>query len=179
MAYKITRNVVHNINHSTHRFVDWIIYDVSFINDIQPIYPSVTEQEYYSILNDFSLLIEPLSGWEGFFTNTPGFVSYSYNYNGIPENTGVTNYTQEFLFTDQESYIVWQLQENEKGDTRLSKWRASLEEKSIDYNNVIIEGTQMVNSIIGDTIDMSIVKYLSTKYFILRKTQLSIVHSII
>lgn len=179
MAYKITRNVVHNINHSTHRFVDWIIYNISFNDDIQPIYPSVTEQEYYSILNDFSSLIEPLSGWENFFTDTPGFLSYSYNFNGIPQYLGVTDYEQEFLFTDQESYNAWQLQENEKGDTRVSKWKASLEEKSIDYNNVRLEGTQMINSITGDTFDMPIVKYLSTKYFILRKTQLLIVHSTI
>jgi hypothetical protein len=179
MAYKITRSVVHNTNHNMHKFVDWIIYDISFVNDIQPIYPDVTEQEYYAIFNDLSLLVEPLSWYSKFFIDSPGFIDYSYSFNGVPDHPGVTDLTQEFLFDDQQSYVTWQLQENEKSNTRLCMWKFSLEEKSIDFSNVSIEGNQMVNADTGETSDLSIVKYLSAKYFILRNTKLSIIHTIV
>lgn len=177
MAYKITRSVVHTINHNMYRFVDWCMYDVSFINDIQPLYPSVTEQEYYSILNELSLLTEPLSWYSNLFTDSSGFIDYSYSVNVEVGNPGVTDFTQEFLFADQQSYLDWQLQEDEKSNARLSKWNFSLEEKSIDFSNVSIEGNQMINASTGETSDLSIVKYLGTKYRILRKTQVSVIHS--
>jgi len=177
MTYKITRNVVHTTNHNVYKFIDWIIYDISFTNDIQPIYPDVTEQEYYSMLNELSLLIEPLSGYSNLFTDSSGFIDYSYSFNGAIDHPSVTDFTQEFLFADQQSYAAWQLQENEKSSTRLSKWNFSLEEKSIDFDNISIAGNQMINAVTGDTSDLSIVKYLSTRYFILRKTQVTVIHS--
>lgn len=179
MSYKITRSVVHNTNHNMQKFVDWILYDVSFVNDITPLYPTLTENDYYTVINEFSFLIEPLSSWENFFTDTSGFVSYSYSFNGIPQYLGVTDYEQEFLFTDQESYNAWQLQENTKGNNRISGWKASLEEMSINYSNVSIEGNQMINADTGETSEMSVINYLRTKYFTLRGTQVSIIHSIV
>jgi hypothetical protein len=153
------------------------MYEMSFVNDIQPLYPNVTEQEYYSMLNELILLIEPLNRYSNLFTDSSGFIDYSYNFNGVTHYSGVTDFTQEFLFADQHSYSAWQLQENEKSKTRLSKWNFSLVEKSIDFSNVSIEGNQMINTITGETSDLSIVKYLGIKYFILRKTQVTVIHS--
>jgi len=177
MPYKITKSLVHTTNHNMLRFIDWIQYEISFVNDIQPLYPTITEVDYYTIINEFNSFIEPLSGYINLFTESSGFIDYSYSFNGVPDHPGVTDFTQEFLFADQQSYSDWQLQENEKSNTRLSKWKFSLEEKSIDFANVSIEGNQMINAVTGETVDLSIVRYLGTKYYILRGTQVSIVHS--
>jgi hypothetical protein len=179
MAYKITRNVVHTTGHNTKKFTDWVEQDISFMNDIQPLYPALTENNYYNIINERNSLVDPLSVWENLFLGSPGFISYTYNYDGIPQYFGVTSITQEFLFNDQESYAAWQVQENALGDIRLSNWALSLEEKYIDYANVRTEGKQLINLDNGTTSDMSVIKYLTTKYYILRETQLSVIHSIV
>ena len=46
MAYKITRNVVHTTGHNSKKFTDWVVFDVSFSNDILPLYPTLTENIY-------------------------------------------------------------------------------------------------------------------------------------
>jgi len=179
MAYKITRNVVHTTGHNSKKFTDWVVFDVSFSNDILPLYPTLTENIYYNIIDERNSLVEPLSMWENLFLGSPGFISYTYNYDGIPQHFSVTSISQEFLFSDQESYAAWQVQENAKGDIRLSNWALSLEEKSTDFSNIRIEGKQLINLANGTTSDMSVAKYLTTKYYILRETKLSISHSIV
>jgi hypothetical protein len=178
MSYKITRSVVHNTEHNVHKFVDWILYDISFTNDIQPLYPNLSENDFYTIINDFSYLIEPLSSWENLFTGSAGYISYSYTFNGIPEYPGVTDYTQNIVFSDSASYAAWQLQENTQSQTRVSGWQLPLEEKIIDYSNMRLEGIQLINNLTGETTNLSVVKYLSSKYFILRQTLVSVVHTI-
>jgi len=175
MSYKITRNVVHTTNHNLQRFFDWV-NDLSFTNDIRPLYLMLAENDYYKIINEYASLVEPLSIWRKFFNVDSGFIDYSYNFNGIPEYPGVTSFTQEFFFTNQDAFNLWQSQENEKANNRISGWKPPLEEMYIDYANVRIEGTQMINN--GETTDLTVIGYLRTKYFILRKTQISVVHSI-
>jgi hypothetical protein len=175
MSYKITRSVVHTTNHNLQRFFDWV-NDLSFTNDIQPLYLTLNENDYYKIIDEYASLVEPLYKWRKFFDVDSGLIDYSYTFNGIPEYPGVTSFTQEFVFTNQDAYTSWQLQENEKANSRISGWTVALEDMYIDYSNVRIEGTQMINN--GETTDLTVTGYLRTKYFVLRKTQISVVHSI-
>lgn len=179
MAYKITRKLDHIIGNTMNSFTNWVTYEVTYDNMIQPLYTTLSESDYYEIINEFISLIEPLSSWGNFFIGSPGFIGYSYNFNGIPEYPSVTDFTQEFLFDNKESYAAWQVQENAKGNIRLSNWALSLEEKSTDFSNTRIEGKQLINLANGTISDMSVIKYLITKYGILRETQLSVIHSIV
>lgn len=177
MAYTIARHAVHKKGNNMDLFSYWI-HNISFPTEIQPLYPTITEQEFYAIVYDYSSFVAPLREWEKLFTGAPGFISYSYTFAGYPENPTVTSFSQEFVFSDIASYTQWQANENELSNTRLSGWCARLEENTIDYSNIIIEGTQMINTITGATTDLSVIQYLSSKYCMLRQTQLSIVHSI-
>jgi hypothetical protein len=160
------------------RLTDVIFDETSFANEIQPLYPNLTADSFASTVIEWRNLIEPLSGHIKFFIGSTGFISYNFAFNGWEQYETVTDYEQIFLFDDQAAYSAWQLQEQEKGNNRISKWYLNLEEKSINFNDIVIQGTQMIDTVNGETSDMSLVKYLTTKYFILRKTQFLTKHVI-
>jgi hypothetical protein len=184
MTYKITRNLSHRLVHTNEgvvirRLTDWAFYDVSFSDKIQSLYPTLSEDDYRLVLAEWKDLIAPLVGWIKFFTGVEGFISYDVTYDGWDQYQTITSSEQTFLFADQESYAAWQLQENQRSANSLCKWRAALEESSIDYLNISINGTQMVNTLTGETSNMPVAKYLTTDYFIQRQTQISISHSVV
>jgi hypothetical protein len=170
MAYTVLRTLTHRL--SLDSFTTWCIYDISYENEIQPLYPELTKTRYRQIINEALSLMNPLSVWTDLFSETPGFIEYSYHLDVSP-----SGYVQEFKFTDKASLDAWQEKEDQRSANRLSKWRCYLGVRSIDYANFTLEGTQLINNITNESTTLEVFKYLSSRYFILRETNILVEHS--
>jgi hypothetical protein len=151
---------------------------INFATDIQPYYPDITEEMYFTQISAISSVWGSLDSMAQFFNITNGLVSYNYSY--IDPNNRFNGVIQTIVYKDKDAYDQWQNNENNRAENTTSKISMNLSENGgFDASTFVLDGIVKTNTSTGITKELTLGQFLTTKFKMLRNTLCTIVHSTI
>jgi len=179
MPYQIVRTVQYRASPELGFLIPFLNSgSINFSNDIQPYYPGITEEMYFTEISAISSVWGSLDSMAQFFNNTNGLVSYNYSY--IDPANRFNGVIQTIVYRDKDAYDQWQNNENNRAENATNKLSMNLsEDGGFDASTFVLDGIVRTNTATGITKELTLGQFLTTKFNMLRNTLCTIVHSTI